>query len=116
IRIVTYEITVTQAGFQTFKASGIKVDTNQIVRTDVSLKVGDVTQSVTVEATAAVIATDEARVAETLHQRTVAELPVSGRNVWSLASTTPGVLSGTRDRKSTRLNSSHQIISYAVFC
>src|SRR5258708_22809425 len=24
--------------------------------------------------------------------------------------------SGTRDRKSTRLNSSHQIISYAVFC
>src|SRR5258708_27913954 len=23
---------------------------------------------------------------------------------------------GTRDRKSTRLNSSHQIISYAVFC
>src|SRR5207244_11764743 len=26
------------------------------------------------------------------------------------------VLHGDRDRKSTRLNSSHQIISYAVFC
>src|SRR5258708_11623199 len=26
------------------------------------------------------------------------------------------VLHATRDRKSTRLNSSHQIISYAVFC
>src|SRR5215216_6817393 len=26
------------------------------------------------------------------------------------------VRSATRDRKSTRLNSSHQIISYAVFC
>src|SRR5258708_27070640 len=26
------------------------------------------------------------------------------------------VLAGTADRKSTRLNSSHQIISYAVFC
>src|SRR5947208_10381708 len=25
-------------------------------------------------------------------------------------------LSGAKDRKSTRLNSSHQIISYAVFC
>src|SRR5947208_6356445 len=25
-------------------------------------------------------------------------------------------LTGTKDRKSTRLNSSHQIISYAVFC
>src|SRR5207244_12701749 len=27
-----------------------------------------------------------------------------------------GVASSYRDRKSTRLNSSHQIISYAVFC
>src|SRR5258708_27389060 len=28
----------------------------------------------------------------------------------------PRSLAGTLDRKSTRLNSSHQIISYAVFC
>src|SRR5207244_7027221 len=27
-----------------------------------------------------------------------------------------GLSAGARDRKSTRLNSSHQIISYAVFC
>src|SRR5258708_23876143 len=31
----------------------------------------------------------------------------TGRNIWE---------SPTADRKSTRLNSSHQIISYAVFC
>src|SRR5258708_30902757 len=29
---------------------------------------------------------------------------------------TPGLHLGSTDRKSTRLNSSHQIISYAVFC
>src|SRR3989454_3789831 len=28
----------------------------------------------------------------------------------------PGGLPGARDRKSTRLNSSHLVISYAVFC
>src|SRR5438552_5524066 len=35
-----------------------------------------------------------------------------------LPRTVPGssAPSGSRDRKSTRLNSSHQIISYAVFC
>src|SRR5437762_14324299 len=27
-----------------------------------------------------------------------------------------GVIGGTQDRKSTRLNSSHRCISYAVFC
>jgi hypothetical protein len=95
IRAGTYEITVSQAGFQTFKAAGIEVDANQIVRTDATLRVGDVTESVTVEASAQVISTDEARVAETLHTRAVAELPVSGRDVWALASTAPGVLSGT---------------------
>src|SRR5258708_19965204 len=31
-------------------------------------------------------------------------------------SASSGADSGTSDRKSTRLNSSHQIISYAVFC
>src|SRR5260221_8010582 len=36
---------------------------------------------------------------------------------WRLASRSPpGVCCGTRDRKSTRLNSSHTVISYAVFC
>src|SRR5438552_9173419 len=30
--------------------------------------------------------------------------------------TSPSTFPNTRDRKSTRLNSSHQIISYAVFC
>src|SRR2546422_4667401 len=30
--------------------------------------------------------------------------------------TLPGMLEGIRDRKSTRLNSSHGYISYAVFC
>src|SRR2546426_8663553 len=33
------------------------------------------------------------------------------RSAWGAASTSP-----TRDRKSTRLNSSHLVISYAVFC
>src|SRR5215216_7000687 len=36
----------------------------------------------------------------------------TGKPVPRLAAISPGV----RDRKSTRLNSSHQIISYAVFC
>src|SRR5258708_26432563 len=52
--------------------------------------------------------------------RTLAELPVlsrvsrlpAGQNSWRK----PARMEGEKDRKSTRLNSSHQIISYAVFC
>ena len=38
--------------------------------------------------------TDRATVSATISERAVVELPLSGRNVWSLASTTPGVLGG----------------------
>src|SRR5205807_8319892 len=38
-------------------------------------------------------------------------------NTFDLRSgTASGILAGTKDRKSTRLNSSHLVISYAVFC
>ena len=47
-----------------------------------------------VEATAQVLDTDSATVSETIGKRAIVDLPSSGRNVWSLASTTPGVLGG----------------------
>src|SRR5258708_24450201 len=40
-------------------------------------------------------------------------LPSSG---WMVSALQARILPSRRDRKSTRLNSSHQIISYAVFC
>jgi carboxypeptidase family protein len=89
-----YDITITVSGFQSFKASGVEVTTNQVVRTNAVLQVGGVTESVNVEARMQVLDTDSATVSETIGERAVVELPLSGRNVWNLASTTPGVLGG----------------------
>jgi hypothetical protein len=94
VRTGTYEITISLDGFQTFKASGVQVTTNQIVRTNAVLQPGGVTESVTVQAAAVVLATDSAAVSESISERAVVDLPVSNRNVWSLAATTPGVLGG----------------------
>ncbi|MEP6917956.1 MAG: carboxypeptidase-like regulatory domain-containing protein, partial [Acidobacteriota bacterium] len=94
VRAGTYEITMTVAGFQTFKVSGVEVANNQIVRTNGVMKVGGLAESVNVEAKAQVLNTDSAVLSETIGQRAISELPTSGRNVWSLASTTPGVLGG----------------------
>ena len=94
VRLGRYEITITMEGFRTYKATGIEVAGNQVVRTDAVLGVGGVAETVTVEAKAAVLNTDRAAVSQTIDQRAVADLPLSGRNVWNLASTTPGVLGG----------------------
>ena len=88
-----YEITVSMAGFQTFKTTGVELNTNQVVRTNATLAVGAITESVTVESAAQVLNTDRATVSETINERAIVELPLQGRNVWSLAQTTPGVLS-----------------------
>jgi hypothetical protein len=94
VKLGTYDISVTMQGFQTFKASGVAVAGNQVVRTNAVMQVGGVSESVSVEARAAVLDTDTARISETIGQRAIVELPLAGRNVWSLASTTPGVLGG----------------------
>src|SRR6185369_16861497 len=89
-----YDITVSLSGFSTYKATGIEVATNQVVRTNVALQVGAITDNVTVEAKAQVLDTDRPTVSATINERAVVELPLNGRNVWNLAATTPGVLGG----------------------
>ena len=95
IRIGRYDITVSLIGFQMFKATGIEVATNQIVRQDAMLPVGGMTETVVVAAASRMLATENATIAETINERAVEDLPFSGRNVWSLAGTTPGVLGGS---------------------
>src|SRR5262245_15934355 len=95
VREGKYDITVTLDGFQTFTATGVDLASNQVVRTNAALKVGGVAESVTVDASAPVLNTDRATISETIGQKAIVDLPSSGRNVWSLASTTPGVLAGT---------------------
>src|ERR1051326_8509421 len=96
VKVGAYSIAVEQPGFQKVTKTGIQVDINQIVRTDFTLSVGAVTQSVTVEASAAAIKTDDATVSEVLTTRAVAELPLNGRDPMMLAVTTPGVLLGPK--------------------
>jgi hypothetical protein len=94
IRPGRYDVTISLSGFQTVKASGVDVSSNQVVRTNAVMPVGGVTESVNVSADAQVLDTDRATVSATIGARAIVELPLSGRNVWSLASTTPGVLGG----------------------
>jgi hypothetical protein len=96
VRPGRYEVSVSADGFQTYKATGIEVPTNQVVRTNATLQVGGMAETVTVESTGAVLDTDNAALSETIGENTVQELPVgNGRNVWNLATVTPGVLAGT---------------------
>src|ERR1700722_18087707 len=96
VKVGTYSITAEHEGFQKVTKTGVVVEINQVVRADVSLAVGSLTQSVTVEANISVIKTDDATVSEIITTRSVEDLPLNGRDPMQLAITTPGVIPGLK--------------------
>src|SRR5436309_8339416 len=88
----TYRITFSAAGLQNNTQNGIEVTPNAIRRVDVTLTVGPVTESVTVEATAAALQTDRAEIRSDVTRNTLTNVPVPiGRNYQLLMPTLPGV-------------------------
>src|SRR6476646_364674 len=70
-RIGTFRIEATHAGFQTLTKSGVTVESNQTVRTDFALQVGQVSQNIEVKATTPPISTDDASIREVVGQQAV---------------------------------------------
>ena len=67
----TYQLTVTLPGFQTFTAREVNVEANAAIRLDARLKIGEVKDSVSVEATAVALADRDCRRPVEHHQRPI---------------------------------------------
>jgi len=96
VRVGTYDVSAEYSGFATLKHTGSIVSINQIVRNDFALSPGSIQESVTVEALAPVIQTDDATISATITMKQISDLPLNGRNALMLATLTPGVLPGTK--------------------
>jgi hypothetical protein len=91
VAVGTYTITVEAAGFGKSVHTDVLVGVNQTVRTDFVLKVGAVTNEVTVSSASLAIATDDAALIQTISTVAIASLPVAGHDTFKLALTTAGV-------------------------
>src|SRR5216683_4829800 len=91
VEVGMYTITVETPGFQRFTRTHVVVEVNQIVRTNFSLVVGEVTNEITVSGAAPPIATDDAAIMQTLATEAISSLPVQGHDTFKLALTTAGV-------------------------
>jgi len=88
----SYKIQAELKGFRTEIQTGVKLDVNQTLRVDLSLKVGDITQSVEVNGIAATLQTDSSTVATTVDNAKVVELPLNGRSFTQLTVLVPGAV------------------------
>src|SRR5262245_21714358 len=86
-----YDVKIAASGFSTFEADQFPVTANTIARVDAQLKVGQVTEVITVGAEVVQLQTDKSDLHVDISSRELTQIPVSGyRNYQSLLDLVPG--------------------------
>jgi len=96
VPVGNYEVKVEMQGFKSEAVRGLRVETAAQVRQDFKLEVGNVAESVEVNASAVSLQTENAVVGSVIENKRIIELPLNGRNVAQLAVLVPGVQFGER--------------------
>lgn len=93
----TYTVRIELAGFQTVVRDGVAVSVGQTTPLDFVLRVGGLTESVTVTGESPVVDTKSANVGVNLNARLLETTP-SGRDIWSIVEyKVPGLVMATPD-------------------
>jgi hypothetical protein len=93
LRPGSYELIVTSDGFRQYTQTGIVLQTGQTLRSDVQLEIGQVTESVTVDAQLVTLNTESGTIkGDVIVMEEIQELPLNGRDFTDLAFFVPGVI------------------------
>ena len=87
----TYTLTVTAKGFSRYAQTDLELLVNTPATANVQLKVGSVSESVTVTSEAPVLNLVDASIGNPFNETQVKQIPLEGRNVPDLLSLQPGV-------------------------
>jgi hypothetical protein len=100
-----YNIQAKHQGFKAAETKNVEVQVQQSLRQDFTLSVGEVTQTVTVEATGALLEVENATLGTVIQNAAINELPLNGRNYLSLVALSSNVntLSPTSGQAGSRL-------------
>ncbi|MBI3682487.1 MAG: TonB-dependent receptor [Acidobacteria bacterium] len=91
-----YTLTAEKDGFKKAVRDGLALSAVDRLNLDVRLELGAVAESVTVTGEASALATETASRAATIEQKFVEDIPSSGRNLYQLLFTLPGVTKSSR--------------------
>ncbi len=86
-----YQVTFTLGGFATVVQQNVTLTVGETVTLPVAMKVGGVTETVTVSSSAQVVDATRTSAANTLNELTVESTPILGRKFEDLLTLTPGV-------------------------
>jgi outer membrane receptor protein involved in Fe transport len=90
LAIGTYTITIEAQGFKALRRSDVTLTTEQNVRVDARLEVGNLLEAVSVVAEAPLVDSRSSVIGTLIDSRRVTDLPLNGRNIIALAALLPG--------------------------
>ena len=100
-----YRLEIEKTGFKRLTRDNVEVQVESVVRLDSAMEIGDVNQSIEVEAAAPLLQTENASLSQVVSNRSVEQLPLNGRNVLNLVNLVPGVVpQGSSDGSLTGKN------------
>lgn len=98
LHIGTYGVRASAAGFKVGESKGVVLDVGGRTRVDFKLEVGNVQETVTVEAAAVAVQTDSSEVSNVVTGQQITQLATNGRSLLQLMNLTPGASSNQGDR------------------
>jgi hypothetical protein len=87
-----YKVEATHAGFQTFLSTGVELTVNEERRVDIVLQVGNVAQSVEVQAAPVQVETTSTQLGDVIGEQKLLSLPLNGRSYIDLLGLQAGVI------------------------
>ena len=112
----TYTVRTEKSGFKVTETKNVSVSVQQSVRLDFTLTVGQVSESISVEATAVQLESENATVGTVIDNKRIVELPLNGRNYLQLVALTPNAttLSPSAGQAGSRQGGDRAIQSISV--
>jgi hypothetical protein len=100
LSVGNYTVTVQLSGFKTFAAKGVRVSAGAPASVRATLEVGGLEQTVTVEASAAMVQTTSSSVSSTVDLKQISNLPLATRNALDFITFLPGIQTASTNRNS----------------
>jgi hypothetical protein len=87
-----YRLSVEKTGFKRVNRENIVIEVQQTARVDITLAVGQATETVTVTTEVPLLQAETSSLGQVVEERNADELPLNGRNVFSLVEVAPSVV------------------------
>jgi hypothetical protein len=99
-----YSVAANKIGFKSSTSNGLVLDVDQVLRVNITLSPGAVTESVTVNAEQLAVDTDSPSVGQVISGNQITDMPLNGRQFTDLLFLTPGAVQSSGEQGQYRFN------------